>query len=348
MVTVIVVGRNDNYGVNLHKRTAISINALAGVLDAPDDEIIYVDCNTDSCDQTLLEAVADTLTPRARSMTRVFRISGDLMESALRTKGTRFSDELSRNVAIRRSNPANEWILSTNCDILVYPLLERSLGGVLRKIPKRFHVCPRVDIPYKQWWLLPRNSPETTSDMCAAILRAGFFLPPEMPQEWLRFQSIGDFQLAPRAQWFEIRGCEEAMVRRGRSDTNNSKRLSLLNGGCRTPDLLPYLRVFHLGHNFPNTNPPDEGALNDREKWVDGITDYKSTNGDDWGLPSVMLPEINLAGVVAARGGDVLHMHKRRRRIYARLGAFLQARFWKTVSDLYHRLGLGRADRTQD
>ena len=40
MVTVIVVGRNDNYGVNLHKRTAISINALAGVLDAPDDEII--------------------------------------------------------------------------------------------------------------------------------------------------------------------------------------------------------------------------------------------------------------------------------------------------------------------
>ena len=61
-----------------------------------------------------------------------------------------------------------------------------------------------------------------------------------------------------------------------------------------------------------------------------------------------MLPEINLAGVVAARGGDVLHMHKRRRRIYARLGAFLQARFWKTVSDLYHRLGLGRADRTQD
>jgi hypothetical protein len=348
MVSVIVVGRNDNYGVNLHKRTAVSINALAAILSDPGDEIIYVDCNTDPRDQTLLEAIADTLTPEARRITRVFRVTGEVMADAIKTEGVRFSDELSRNVAIRRSNPANEWILSTNCDILICPIVEDSLGGVLRKIPARFHVCPRVDIPYGQWWLLPRNSPEASMELCEAVLGAGFCLPPEMPEPWLRFQSIGDFQLAPRQQWFEIHGCEESMVRRGRSDTNNSKRLSILNGGGRTPDLLDHLRVFHLGHNFPNTNHPDEGALNDREKWVDGITDYKSTNGDDWGLPSVNLPEINLAGVVADRGGDVLRMHKRKRMFYARLRALLQARFWKTVNDLYHRLGLGRPDKTQD
>jgi hypothetical protein len=348
MVSVIVVGRNDNYGVNLHKRTALSINSLAEILHDSGDEIIYVDCNTDDRDQTLLEAIADTLTPRAREITRVFRITGDVMEKALKTKGVRFSDELSRNVAIRRSNPANEWILSTNCDILIYPVVENSLGAVLRKIPNRFHVCPRVDIPYQQWWLLPRSSPDASIDLCGAVLRSGFCLPPEMPEEWLRFQSIGDFQLAPRSQWFEIRGCEEAMVLRGRSDTNNSKRLSILNGGGCTPDLLDHLRVFHLGHNFPHTKHPDEVALNERAKWVDEIRDYKSTNEDNWGLAATSLPEIKLSYGIAVKGGDAVRMHKRKRQIYERFSSFFYARFWKIASDAFHRLGLGKSSGGQD
>lgn len=46
MISVILYGRNDSYGYNLHKRAALSFNCIAEMLDAPDDEILFVDYNT--------------------------------------------------------------------------------------------------------------------------------------------------------------------------------------------------------------------------------------------------------------------------------------------------------------
>ncbi len=40
VISVITYGRNDNYGYNLAKRAAISLNALAEVLDGEGDEVI--------------------------------------------------------------------------------------------------------------------------------------------------------------------------------------------------------------------------------------------------------------------------------------------------------------------
>src|SRR5471030_2013110 len=116
MVSIIVVGRNDDYGINLAKRTAISLNAYASLCE-PGDEILYVDCNTPAHLPILTEAIADTLTPAARNYVRSYRITGEQMTAAIGETPLPFSDELSRNVAIRRSRPENRWILSTNCDI---------------------------------------------------------------------------------------------------------------------------------------------------------------------------------------------------------------------------------------
>ena len=55
MITFLVAGRNDGYGINLHKRTAISLNHIASLCREPDDEIIYVDCNTPAHDLTLAD-----------------------------------------------------------------------------------------------------------------------------------------------------------------------------------------------------------------------------------------------------------------------------------------------------
>ena len=74
MISLILYGRNDNYGYNLHKRAAISLNCMAEVLDDPDDEILFVDYNTPDDMPTFVEAILDTLTDRARSMLRVLRV----------------------------------------------------------------------------------------------------------------------------------------------------------------------------------------------------------------------------------------------------------------------------------
>ena len=59
MLSVVVYGRNDSHGYNLHKRVALSLNCIAHVLDDPDDEIVFVDYNTPPEMPTFPEAICD-------------------------------------------------------------------------------------------------------------------------------------------------------------------------------------------------------------------------------------------------------------------------------------------------
>ncbi|HUJ77040.1 MAG TPA: hypothetical protein VL359_19395, partial [bacterium] len=61
MLSVILYGRNDSHGYNLHKRAALSFNCIAEVLTHPGDEILFVDYNTPLDMPTFPEAIADTL-----------------------------------------------------------------------------------------------------------------------------------------------------------------------------------------------------------------------------------------------------------------------------------------------
>ena len=71
MFSVILYGRNDSHGYNLHKRAAISFNALAEVMSDPDDEILFVDYNTPDDHPTFPEAIHDTLTDKAKKVMRL-------------------------------------------------------------------------------------------------------------------------------------------------------------------------------------------------------------------------------------------------------------------------------------
>ena len=77
MFSVILYGRNDSHGYNLHKRAAISFNALAEVMSDPDDEILFVDYNTPDDHPTFPEAIHDTLTDKAKKVMRILRVRPD-------------------------------------------------------------------------------------------------------------------------------------------------------------------------------------------------------------------------------------------------------------------------------
>ena len=122
MLSVILYGRNDSYGYNLHKRAAISLNCIAEMLSGEHDEIIFVDYNTPNDLPTFIEAIYDTLTPRARWVLRVLRVRPEVHH---RLYGTRTHlaalEPICRNIGVRRSNPQNRWILSTNTDMIFVP-----------------------------------------------------------------------------------------------------------------------------------------------------------------------------------------------------------------------------------
>src|SRR6266702_4263450 len=110
MISVILYGRNDSYGYNLHKRGAISLNCLAALLSDPDDEILFVDCNTPNDLPTFVEAIYDTLTPQAKARLRVFRVRPELHARLVGRTHLQALEPHSRNIAIRRSNPRNRWV----------------------------------------------------------------------------------------------------------------------------------------------------------------------------------------------------------------------------------------------
>src|SRR3984885_13836189 len=152
MLSLVLYGPNDNYGYNLHKRAALSLNCMAEVLTGKTDEIIFVDYNTPDDFPTFPEALADTLTEKARSLLRIIRVRPEIhrqrFESRTHLKAV---EAVSRNVAIRRSNPANPWILSTNTDMIFVPRRESSLTEAVAPFGDGFYCAPRIEIPETLW-----------------------------------------------------------------------------------------------------------------------------------------------------------------------------------------------------
>ena len=137
MISVIVYGRNDAHGYNLHRRVALSLNCLAEVLTDPDDEIIFVDYNTPDELPTFVEALADTLTDRCLGLLRVLRVPASMHTERFGGR-THLAvvEPVARNAAARRANPSNRWLLSTNTDMIFVPLAGREPQRDVRRPPR--------------------------------------------------------------------------------------------------------------------------------------------------------------------------------------------------------------------
>jgi len=296
MISVIVYGRNDSYGYNLAKRAAISLNCIAHVLDHEDDEIIFVDCNTPNDIPTFPESIADTLTPRAKDLLRVLRLRPEQYERG--KNGTKFKvlEPLCRNIAIRRSNPANRWILNTNTDMVFTPLEDEvSLSRIVSQLPDGFYELPRFEMPESLWESTNRMDPLAVirSFRCWG-LRLHIDEIVTASQETL-FDGPGDFQLALRSQFFEINGMNEQMVLGWHVDSNLCRRMWLLNGETRT--ILDRLHAFHCDHTRIQTvyhvaGKSTENSLADF--FVNVTTPFVPEQALTWGMPDEEIEEILL------------------------------------------------------
>ena len=105
MLSVILYGRNDSYGYNLHKRAVLSLNCISELLDNDDDEILFVDYNTSSVFPSFPEAVSDLLTEMQKKILKVLRVSEQMHYANYGDKTSlKTLEPVARNVAIRRTN----------------------------------------------------------------------------------------------------------------------------------------------------------------------------------------------------------------------------------------------------
>jgi len=304
MISVILYGRNDSHGYNLHKRAAISLNCMAEVLSDGGDEILFTDYNTPDDLPTFIEAIYDTLTPNAKSRLRVFRVRPQLHARLVERTHLAALEPHSRNIAIRRSNPRNRWLLFTNTDMIFLPRGETSdLTGAVGDLPDGLYTVPRFELPEPLWESFPRSDP-------AAILRICRRLGPALHVDEVtlalpanRFDQPGDFQLVPRQAMWDIHGFDERMIHGWHADSNMCQRLHLFYGN-RTESLEQRLKGYHCDHTRVATLAHRLGMKveNDLQQYVFGVTDPVARHqAGTWGAPDEPIEEIDFADSPAAR-----------------------------------------------
>lgn len=292
MITVVVYGRNDHHGYNFHKRAAISLNCLAELLTDPDDEIIFTDYNTPNDYPTLIEAIRDTLTDRCRRRLRVLRVRPDVHERFRDRTHLEVVESVSRNAAVRRSNPANRWILSTNTDmIFVARDARRSLSDIAAARPDGFYQLPRFEIPETLWESFDRRDPRGIME---TVRRWGTELHLNEvvhTDAFARFDGIGDCQLVLRKDLFAIHGFHEGMLVGWNVDMNLCRRLRRIHD--ETGSLLEDLFGYHCDHTRKPTAALSAAAIqNDPRIFIDGVTRPDvPEQAETWGLAGEAIEE---------------------------------------------------------
>jgi hypothetical protein len=301
MLSVILYGRNDGYGYNLHKRAALSINCISEVLTEPGDELLFVDYNSPDDYPTFPEAIQDTLTARAKECLRVFRVRQWMHERVRGNSHLNALEPIARNVAIRRSNPANRWVLSTNTDMIFVPHQGLSLSNLVKDLPRGLFHLPRFEIPESFWESFDRHEPSTVIEQVRSLSRLAHLNEIVEFDDVIRFDAPGDFQLMDRDDLLSISGFHEGMLLGWHVDSNIAKRLFLVYGETR--DLTSRLFGYHCDHTRQVTPAHrKDSPSNDLDVFFNDVTSpYVPEQADTWGLPDMEIEEIRL-GQAASRG----------------------------------------------
>jgi hypothetical protein len=295
MISIVLYGRNDNYGYNLHKRAALSLNCMAEVLTDSSDEILFVDYNTPDDFPTFPEAIQDTLTKRARKLLRILRVRPRIHERYKSRTRLLALEPIARNVAVRRSSPSNRWILSTNTDMIFVPQSRNSLSELARRLAPGIYHAPRIEIPEVLWESLDRRASEgiirTVREWGSSLHLNEIVL----GSNFIRYDGPGDFQLLPRSDLFEIHGFDEDMLLGWHVDSNIAARMLLKYK--EVGDLGAQVYGYHCDHTRQVT--PAHSHAREQNDWKRFVINVDTADvprqAAYWGCADDAIEEVHLA-----------------------------------------------------
>lgn len=151
------------------------------------------------------------MTEKARQRLRILRVRPHIHQRFSSKTRLVALEPISRNVAIRRSNPNNRWILSTNTDMIFVPQRAGSLDEIVANLPSGFYHAPRIEISETLWEGLDRTK---ARDAIEAVRDWGYSLHLNeivLGMPLILYDGPGDFQLMQRSDLFQFtdftRGC---------------------------------------------------------------------------------------------------------------------------------------------
>tara|TARA_Y100000593_G_scaffold57381_1_gene106751 strand:- start:851 stop:1744 length:894 start_codon:yes stop_codon:yes gene_type:complete len=284
--SVVITSRNDNYGGHLNERATYCLNSMCDTFD----EVWYVDWNSPSDKSSLLYDIKNDI----KTNNRLNHIVVNPQVAGLLTNNDpnaqKCCEVLGRNLGIKRAT--GDWIVSSNIDIIA-PKKE-DLNQLLSTIDKNtFYTLSRRHINRKEF--------ENYSYDKFTELRNHLYKTTE-PREHTEkvvegddysiINCCGDFQIAHRDLWCDIKGFEERLIYCLYTDTNVQKKAAMHGYGLKAIFEPP---IFHIHHGTKGYGGGNFGGIEGGEA-VDGmnrvtnnpqdaiVTQYKTQNLDSWGF----------------------------------------------------------------
>lgn len=297
MLSIVVVGRNDNHGYNLGKRVASSLNSIAMRL-SDGDEIIFVDWNTPRPFPPMPVSILDDLTDEAKKFLKILVVDPEIHDSVKGKSSKMILEPIARNVGIRRTKVDNRWILSTNTDIIFVGNENLKLKDTLSILDERLWQSYRYEIPEYMWERFDKRDPKKTN---LEIMEIEKVLPIQLKlstnpvAESLDYSykfadAIGDFQLAPREMWNEIRGFPEDMLDGWHVDSRAAVQMIRVSGTkSKIIDDSTSLKIYHQNHLRSLTHFHTNSKMNGIE-----LIAMPYRNDSNWGLSAYPIEEYKI------------------------------------------------------
>lgn len=279
--TAVIVSRNDNYGGHLNERATYCFNSAIDTYD----EVIYIDWNSET--HSLLYDIRDNIEFKGNFKHFVITPEVATILTNRDPYAQKCCEVLARNIGIRRAE--GEWIISTNIDIIHPPkdVLLNSIDGLSKDtfytISRRptdwdtirdFH---NGEIVFNEWRRLREhlilNSEERHFEEKTT---AG--------DDYSIINCCGDYQIAHRNIWHEVRGMEEELIYSLFADTNVQKKAVVHGFGLKALFEPP---LFHINHGRGGGGFLDgiNKKTNDIQRAITNQT--LTLNTTDWGFSNI-------------------------------------------------------------
>jgi len=280
-ITAVIISRNDNYGGHLNERATYAINSAINTYD----EVIYVDWNSPT--HSLLWDIKDNL--QLKGNLKHFIITPEIASYLTNNNPDvqKCCEVLARNIGIRRAT--GDYIVSTNIDI-IHPkrediesiindsdnntMITLSRREVTWDIIKEFH---GGEMKFQEWDKLRDyiyvNSEERIYEEKTVT-----------GDDYSLINCCGDFQIAPKHIWDEIKGFEEELIYPLFADTNVQKKAVKHGFGLKAIYNPPMFHINHGSKGWGGGGIADgiNKKANDQYRAI--IAQEKTQNEISWGL----------------------------------------------------------------
>jgi hypothetical protein len=241
-ISAVIVSRNDGYGGHLNERATYCFNSAIDTYD----EVIYVDWNSPT--HSLLYDIKDNINFKGNFKHIVISPEIASILTNHDPNAQKCCEVLARNIGLRRAT--GDWLLSTNIDI-IHPKREDLDKIILELDNNTFYTISRRGIDWdviKEFHngkILFNEYPKLREYLILNSEERYFEEKTIEGDNYSIINCCGDYQIAHKHIWNEIKGFEEELIYPLYADTNIQKKAVMHNFNLKA---LYNPALFHINH----------------------------------------------------------------------------------------------------